>query len=55
MPTQARHNPEEGTPKVPEDGIPRVPEDSILRAPKPKTPFLQTTTQTTPIIDWPTI
>jgi hypothetical protein len=55
MPTQARHNPEDGTPKVPEDGIPRVPEDSILRAPEPKTPSRQTPTQTTPIVDWSTI
>jgi hypothetical protein len=39
-PTQARHNPE--------DGIPRVPE-------KPKTPSRQSPTQTTPIIDWSAI
>jgi hypothetical protein len=47
MPTHVRHNPKKGTPKVPKD--------SILRAPEPKIPSLQTTTQTTPIVDWPTI
>jgi len=47
MATQARHNPEEGTPRVPEEDIPRVP--------KPKTPSPQTPTQTTPIVDWSAI
>jgi hypothetical protein len=57
-PTQvptARHNPEDGTPKVPEDGIPRVPEDSTPRAPKAKTPSPQTPTQPTPIVEWSAI
>ena len=55
MPTQARHNPEKGIPRVPEEGIPRVPEDGTPRFPEPKTPSPQTPTQTTPIIDWPAL
>jgi hypothetical protein len=55
MPTQARHNPEEGIPRFPEEGIPRVPEDGTPRVPEPKTPSPQTPTQTTPIIDWPAL
>jgi hypothetical protein len=51
----ARHNPEDGTPKVPEDGIPRVPKDSTPRAPKAKTPSPQTPTQPTPIVEWSAI